>query len=184
MAADEVGLVVADQVGGMNRLGREAQVRDGHRTGLFRVVDEIALAVELGFLAHDLDGVLVGAHRAVRAQAVEHAAHHALAGIGAEIRVPLQAGVGEVVDDADGEMILRLVFFQFVEHALDHARREFLGRQAVASADHARHGGELARAAGAGFAKRRHHILVQRLAVCARFLACGPARRCAWPWRE
>ena len=153
MAADEVRLVVADQVGRVDRFGREAQMGNGYRAGLLRVVDEIALGVELGFLAHDLDGVLVGAHRAVRAQAVEHAAVHAAAGIVAEICVPLQAGVGDVVDDADGEMVFRLVLFQFVEHALDHARRKFLGGQAVASAHHARHGCEFARTGSKGFGK-------------------------------
>ncbi len=71
MAGDEIGL--ADQVDRANRLRAEAQVRDGHRAGLLRVIDEVALRVVVGVLADDLDGILVGADRAVRAQPVEHA---------------------------------------------------------------------------------------------------------------
>ena len=43
MAGDEVGL--ADQVGRADRPRAEAQVRDGDRAGLLRVVDEVALGV-------------------------------------------------------------------------------------------------------------------------------------------
>ena len=64
-----------DQVGGADRVGPEAQVRGGHRAGLLRVVDEVALRVVRRLAADDLDGVLVGAHGAVGAQAVEERAH-------------------------------------------------------------------------------------------------------------
>ena len=75
MAGHEVG--PGNQVAGMDRLGAEAQVRDGDGAGFLRVVDEIALGVVVGFLADDLDGVLVGAHGAIGAQAVEQGAHRA-----------------------------------------------------------------------------------------------------------
>ena len=60
------------------RIGRglDAQVRDGDRARLLRVVDEVALRVEIGLLADDLDRVLVGAHGAVGAEAVEHRRRH------------------------------------------------------------------------------------------------------------
>ena len=81
MAGDEVRF--RNQVAGVDRLRSEAQVRDRHRAGFLRVVDEISLRVIVGVLADDLDGVLVRAHRAVRAQAVEHGANHAV-GFGRE----------------------------------------------------------------------------------------------------
>jgi hypothetical protein len=54
----------------------EAQVRDRDRAGLLGVVDEVALGEVVRVLADDLDAVLVGADRAVGAQAVEQGAHH------------------------------------------------------------------------------------------------------------
>jgi hypothetical protein len=59
-------------------------------------------------------------------------------------------------------------FGQFVEHRLHHARRELLARQAIAPADDARH---RAHAVRRRLRQRGHHVLVERLAVGARFLA-------------
>ena len=57
---------------------------------------------------------------------------------GGEGWIVVEAGVGDVVVDADGEVILGLRLLSFVEDGLDHRRREFLGGQAVAAADDAR----------------------------------------------
>ena len=100
-------ICVRDQVAGVQRLRSEAQMRNGDGAGLLRIVNEVALRVVVGFLADNLDGVLVRADRAVRAQAVEQRAHRA--GHFARKRgVVFQAGVAYIVQDADGEMILRL----------------------------------------------------------------------------
>ena len=72
MARDEPGL--RDQIGRPDRTGARAQVGDRRRARLLGVVDEVALRVAVGLLADDLDRVLVGAHRAVGAEAVEHRA--------------------------------------------------------------------------------------------------------------
>ncbi len=45
VAGHEVG--VLDLVGRLDQLRAEAQVRDGYRTGLLGVVDEVALTVAL-----------------------------------------------------------------------------------------------------------------------------------------
>ncbi len=50
-----------------------------------------------------------------------------------------EAGVGDVVDDPDGEVSFRLRPGQFVEDRRGHGRGELLGRQAVAAADHLGH---------------------------------------------
>ena len=66
---DELGLV--DEVGRVDRGLAEAEVRDGLRAGLPGVVDEVALGVEVGAFADDLDAVLVGADGAVGPEAPE-----------------------------------------------------------------------------------------------------------------
>ncbi len=99
--ADEGGPV--DQVGALDRFGIEPQVADRHRARLLRVVDEVGLHDEIGVLADDLGGVLVGAHGAVGTEAVEHGTHAGV--VGRERRVERQAGVGDVIDDADGEPV-------------------------------------------------------------------------------
>ena len=132
MAADEARLL--DQIRRPNRPRAEAQMRDGDRAGLLRVVDEVALRERVRLLADDLDRVLVGADRAVGAQAEEDAARH-VGGLEVELAIPLERRVADVVDDADGEVALGPRSAQFVEHRARHRRRELLRRQAVAAAD-------------------------------------------------
>ena len=74
MAGHEVGS--GNEIVGADGLRAEAQMRNRHRAGFLRVVDEIALSIIVGVLANDLDRVLVRAHRAVRAQPVEDRPHH------------------------------------------------------------------------------------------------------------
>ena len=158
MAADE--LRRPDQVGGPDRLGAEAQVRHGLRPGLLGVVDEVRLHVDVRILADDLDGVLVGAYRAVGAEPEEHRAEHVVR-FGGERRVHRQARLRHVVGDADREVIARSRGGQFVEDRLRHGRREFLRRQAVAAADDARHGPV---AGGCALGQRGDDVLVERFA--------------------
>ena len=128
---------VADEVARMDRLGAEPQVRDSDRAGFLRVVDEIALRVVVRILADDLDGVLVRADRAIRAEAVEQRPDR-LRIFGRKRRIEIQAGARDVVVDPDGEMILRRDLAQLVENRLDLRRREVLRGETVAAADDAR----------------------------------------------
>ena len=132
VAGDEVGLV--DQVGGTDGPRSEAQVADRLHPGLLGVVHEVALHVVGRVLADDLDGVLVRPHRAVTAQTVEQSPVYALR-LGVEVWVVVQAGVGDIVVDAHGEVVLGLRLRQLVEHGLDHRRGELLAGQPVAPAD-------------------------------------------------
>ena len=165
-AAQEVELVagdemrLADQVGRGDRLVAEAQVRGGFGAGLVRVVVEVGLRIAPGNATQDLHAVLVGAHRAVGAQAVEQAAHGAR-GLDVQLGVIRQAGVAHVVVDAHGETVARLLARGLVEHRLGHAGVEVLGRQPVAPADHARHAG--APAGGHGLRQHANDVGVQRL---------------------
>ena len=160
MAGHEVRGV--DQVRGLDRLLAKAQVADRDAAGLLGVIGEVGLRVEVGVVADDLDGVLVGADGAVRAEAVEQAALRAFRA-GVDLLAQLEGGVGHVVHDAHGEVVLRGVGLEVVEHGLDHRGVELLGAQAVAAADH----GDIALAR---FAKRRAHVQVHRLAQGAGLL--------------
>ena len=137
MAADEIR--PRDEVRRVDRLLAEAQVRNRDRARLLRVIDEVALHVQVGLFAHDLDGVLVRAHRAVGAEAVEHGAQRVRL-LGGERRIVGQAGVRDVVVDADGEVVLRSWLLQLLEDPRHHRRREFLRRQSIAPADDLREG--------------------------------------------
>ena len=93
-----------------------------------------------------------------------------------------------VVVDADGEVRLGPFGGQLVEHAGDVGRRELLGRQAVAAADHARHAVRQRQIAHGGrFGEGGQHVEVERLADGARLLGAvehgdRPGRR--WQRRE
>ncbi len=167
MPGDEVGL--AHQVDRADWFRPKAQVRDGDRARLLRVIDEVALRVIFRAFADDLDGIFVRAHRAVRAQTVKHRANH-IVGFGREFRVHRQAGVGNVVGNADGEMIFRLLLLEIVEHRLDHRGREFLRRQTIPSADNLRHRLQLAEAVHQSFRQRGDGVLIKWFARRARFL--------------
>ena len=160
MAGHEVRAV--DEVRALDGGLAEAQVAHGEATGLLGVVGEVALSVHVGMVADDLDGVLVGAHGAVGAQAEELAGDGALGGRvdgGAE----RQAQVGHVVDDAHGEVVLGLVRRQVVVDGLDHGGVELLAAETVAAAhDH--------QIVPAGFAERGADVGVQGLAQGAGLL--------------
>ena len=154
---DKIGRL--DQVGLMDLVGTEAQMRHGAGARLLGVVDEVALGEVGSVLADDLDAVLVGADRAVGSQAVEQGAHRA-GRLDGEAGINLQAGEGDVVDDAHGEVVLGRWLGQLVEDRLDHARRQLLAGEAVAAAD----GLDVGLAA---LHQSDDHVLIERLAGCA-----------------
>jgi hypothetical protein len=127
-----------DQVGERIGRGPKRRCETVMAPGLLRVVDEVALGAVVGLLADDLDRVLVGAHRAVGAEAVEHRGRRLPARSVENSAVVGERQVRHVVVDADGEVVRgRFSAWQFVEHRLDHRRGEFLRREAVAAADDA-----------------------------------------------
>ena len=132
VAGGEVSRV--DLIRRLDRRLAEAQVRNRQTAGLLGVVCEIRLSVHIGVVTDDLDGVLVRADGAVRAETVELAADCASRS-SVEDLAGRQAGVGHVIDNADGEVVLRRVELEVVENSLDVGRRELLGAQTVAAAD-------------------------------------------------
>ena len=143
-------------------------MRHRHRAGFLRVIDKIALRLQVGGFADDLDRILVGRHRAVRAQAPEHGVLQCACGVAAESNIPIQRKIRDVVTDANRELAFRHGLRQFGKYRRHHARRELLAAEAIASADHARHAtNTICRSLGQGC----QHILVERLAIRAGFLA-------------
>ena len=167
-------LALLHEVGRPDRLRPEAQVRHGLRAGLLRVVDEVALGVQVLLGPEDLDRVLVRADRPVRAEPEEDRADR-VGRLDVQRRVVGQARAGDVVVDADREPAPRPLARELVEHAGDHARGELLRRQAVAAADHPRH--DLALAVRVRLGQRGDHVEEQRLARSSRAPWCGPAPR-------
>src|ERR1017187_4089867 len=166
VAGDEVRF--GHQITGVDGLRSEAQVRNRHRAGFFRVVNKVSLPVIVGVLADDLDGVLVSAHRAVRAETIEQSADHAVR-LGRERGIIVEAGVADVVLNANREVIFRLallqvVLLQIIKDGLHHRRSEFLGRQAVASADHAGRALQLSVTQLQPLMQRVHYVEVEWLA--------------------
>ncbi len=110
MAGNEVGLV--DVVRALDGLIAEAQVADGQAAALFGIIGEVALGIEIGVVADDLDGVFIGAHSAIGAEAPELAAdgrlRRGIGGFGLQ-----QREVGDIIGDANGEAGL-FAGFEFV----------------------------------------------------------------------
>ncbi len=182
MAGDEVGIV--NLVGGLDGALAKAQVGYGEAARLLGVIGEIGLHVQVGVVTDDLDGVLVGAHGAVRAQAVELAGDGAL-GRGVVLLAQVQGGVGHVIHDAHGEVVLGLGLFHVLIDGLDHGGGEFLAGQAIAPAVD----GDVMLA---GLNQRRAHVGVQRVAQGAGLLGAvhdrealdGFGERCQQPVRR
>ena len=175
LPVEEPRVVARDEARALDEVARtdgvraEAQVRDGDRAGLLGVVDEVALRVAGRLLADDLDRVLVAADGAVRADAEEHRAHH-VGRLDVEATVPGEGGVGHVVDDPHGEVVLRGSAAELVEDGLDHRRIELLGREAVAASDDPRPRDELRASGVLRLAQGSDDVQVQGLADGARLL--------------
>ena len=124
--------------------------------------------MQVRLVSEDLDRVLVRPDRAIGAEPEEQRAHRVLS-LDVERCVIGEAGVGHVVDDPDREPPLGPLAPHLVEHPRDHPRRELLGGQAVAAADHDRL--NLPLAGAIRLAQRRKHVQEQRLAERPRLFA-------------
>ena len=119
MDGHKVGLT--DEVGALDGFRPKAQMGNSARPGLLGVVDEVALGKVVGLLADDFDGVLVGADSAVGAETPEDRPHYTVR-LDVEVGVEVQTGVGDVVHNADGEVVLGAIFSCFIENRLHHRR--------------------------------------------------------------
>ncbi len=131
--------VACHEVGGVHQVGRtdgfvaETEVRAGEAARFLRVVCEVSLTILVGVLTDDFHRVLVCAHGAVSAEAVELGLVDACAAKG-HFSLRGKRGEGNVVDDADGEVILGHGKGEVLEHADDHRGSGVFRRQAIAAA--------------------------------------------------
>ena len=133
MAGDKVSLV--DVVRALDGLVAEAQVADGHAAGLLGVVLEVGLHILVGMVADDLDGVLVCADGAVAAETPELALDGAFCCGVRAVAVFFKREVRDVVDDADGELVLGLILLELIVNSEDGCGGRVLGAETVAAAD-------------------------------------------------
>ena len=131
MACNKVRTV--DKVGALDGSLAEAQVADGQTAGLLGVVCKVALCKHVGVVADDLDAVLVCTYGTVGTEAEELAADRAL-GSGVHKVALGEGSIHNIVDDADGEMVLGFVELKVVVNLLDHGGGEFLAAEAVSAA--------------------------------------------------
>ena len=85
-------------------------------------------------IADDFDGVFVGADGAVTAKAIELAAYGAF-GRGVEAGSQGKAGVGYIILNANGKVVLGGGGTHVVVHSLDHGGSKFLGAKAITASD-------------------------------------------------
>ena len=134
VAGDEVGGV--DQIGGADLVGAEAEMRNRNTSGLLGVVDEIPLGVVLRVIPDDFDGVLVGPHSAVGAEAEEETPG-GLGIRGGEVGIVVQAHMGDVVVNSHGETLLGFSLPSSSKTAFTMVGGELLGGETVPTADDA-----------------------------------------------
>ena len=112
-------------------------------------------------MTDNLDGVFVCAYRAVRTHAPEYGGGQTFCG---QLRFfyARQRSMGDVIHDANGEVILWLVLLEVFKDGDNLTRRGVLGGQTVTAADN--------RNVAADFLENGANILIQRFAHGARLL--------------
>ncbi len=163
----EVSLHVAcHEVGGCHQISRadglvaEAEVRAGESARLLGVVGEVGLAVLVGVVADNLHRVLVGTDCTVGSKAVEFSLECAGS---AESHLLLEGErlEGNVVDDTEREVVLRLWKSKILEHRDNLCGSGVLGGKAVATANDYR--------SVLNAVEAVDYVEVQRFALCTGF---------------
>ena len=101
-----------------------------HTAGLLGIIVKIRLRVHVRIVADDLDGVLVRAYRAVRAEPPELTVYGPLRSRN-ERSAKRKGKVGHIIHDTDGELLLLGV----VKYRNHLSRRGVLGTKAVTSGE-------------------------------------------------
>ena len=145
----------------------ETQMGYGNTAGFLGVVGEVALSVHIGLVADDFDSALVGTYGTIGTQAPEHAGGGAFRGDIQNVFFR-QGGVGYIVHNAYGEVVLGFSLLQVIKYSQGIARIEFLGTQTITAANDQRFNGFVV--------VNVTNIQVQRFAVGASFF--GAVQNC------
>jgi len=159
VACHEVCL--CDIVGGLDGRIAEAQVGNSYAACLLGVVLEVCLNILIGVVTDDFDGVLVCADSTVTAQTPELAGDSAL---GSRIGNNLfgKRIACNIIDDTDGEMVLRILLCEIVINGKDGSGSCILGAETVSAADNL--------GINTLFSEGCNNIEIERLAERAGFL--------------
>ena len=122
-----------DEVRRFDRVFAEAEVRYGNTAGFLGVIGKVSLSVHIRVVTDNLNSALVGADRAVGAKAPELASRRAFRRR-VDVFAEGQGRVGNVVDDADSELIFRLVELQVFEYGKNVGRSRVFSAEASAAA--------------------------------------------------
>ena len=93
----------------------EAQVADGDATGLLGVILEVCLNILISVVTDDLNGVLVSTNGTVTADTPELALNGALSCSIRSLRILCKRKVGNVIDNTNGELTLRIILLELLE---------------------------------------------------------------------
>ncbi len=113
------------QIGRFNRLLAEPQMGYRGAAGFLAVVGEIALRIQIGMVANDLDGRFVGAYGAVGTQTPEFAADGSFR-CGVDLLRLRQGVMGYIIIDADGKAVHGLCLLQIAIYGKNLRRRGVL----------------------------------------------------------
>ena len=106
VASNVVSLV--NFIGGADLALTETQGRNGYATTLLGVVGEVALSIHVGVVTDDLDGVFVSTNGTVGAVTPEFASD-AIFRSSNNRSANFERGVGNIINDTNGEVVLRSV---------------------------------------------------------------------------
>ena len=156
---------VAHQITAADGCIPEPEMALGDPAGLLAVIFEIGLDIFVRMVSDDLDGVFVGSHRPVRAQAPE------LAAVGTarddvDFLPNSQGTMGHIIVDADGVVVGWSRLFHVFVHGHDLGRSGILAGQAEAAGIH--------RKIAAVFLQDGADIFIERFPGSSRFL--GPVQ--------
>ena len=128
-----IGLVVycnevccVNQVGSHDGHLTKTQVGNSYAAGFFGVVREVALCVHIGIVTDDFDCALISANSTVTAQAPEFASFGAFFGNINSFACG-EGGIGNVIDDANGKVVLRFGRSQVVKYCNNISRNQVFG---------------------------------------------------------
>ena len=130
VAGDEVGII--DEIRHLDRRIAKAQMRYGDAAGFLGIISKISLSIHIGVIADDLDGTLIGADCTVGTEAPELAGFQAFAAC-RDAFDARQGFIGNIVDDAQSEVVLRFEGFEVFKGSDDVARQEFFRCDTIAA---------------------------------------------------
>ena len=129
MTGDKIRM--GQQVRCLNLVGGKPQMAHGAATGFFGVIGKIRLRKHIGIFADDFDGIFVGPHGSISAQAPELTPHSSFGGW-INLFAQGERRMAHIIHNAHGKMILGPPGTQVVKNRFDHIGGEIFAAETVA----------------------------------------------------